>query len=46
MNFLGSKKWIDDLNEEDKKDGGSRVTTGSGGVDSDASSFEIMKHQG
>ena len=45
MNFLGSKKWIDDLNEEDKKDGG-RTTTGSGGVDSEASAFEIVKHQG
>lgn len=45
VNFLGSKKWIDDLNEEDKKDGG-RTTTASGGVDSEASAFEIVKHQG
>ena len=45
VNFLGSKKWIDDLNEEEKKDGG-RTTTGTGGVDAEASAFEIVKHQG
>ena len=44
VNFLGSKKWIDDINEEDK-DGG-RTATGSGGVDTEAAAFEIVKHQG
>jgi hypothetical protein len=36
INFLGSKKWIDDLNED-----------GEGGrqQEEDLSSFEIMKHQ-